>query len=143
MQQTEEYYLRHAHQTLNTIRAMLIYGSNAKSDEAITDYKRLYAVTARTISEQIRRQLGVSAEAVRDSAAQRATYVHLRSLILKRYGYGHCGDIAASGFIDLVRKNVYPIEIVSTLEHDFLRLGYNPEQANSGVLLDIWANYVG
>jgi hypothetical protein len=141
-----QFYLEQAETTCQEIRSQLTFGSNSEIDVHRSDLKRFFALRWM--------QLFTVADDnyVRDRNDIEHAYMQISPLIIKKYGYGHCGEIARAGLLNLVNKGVYPVEICSATksDHSFLILGRAPgsdlQNSNTwgkqAVVCDIWANQV-
>ncbi|MCR9191125.1 MAG: hypothetical protein NXI01_00500 [Gammaproteobacteria bacterium] len=146
---TFEDYKSHAQATLTTIREQLVFGSNAKIDEGRSDYKRIDVIRPMVLMAQV-----LSLQTLGQPALEHkfAILSKLRALAVRQYGHGNCAEITYAGFVDLMHKRVYPLDIVLTSEgeHMFIVLGRklgsdkdNPATWGKALFCDIWTNYVG
>lgn len=139
-------YEQYANETLRKIRNQLIYGSNARIDDERSDHKRSNAVRAIIIMSAL-----INAMIYEKNAAFPVMAL-LSSLAIKKYGYGQCGELSQAAFVDLVNKNVYPIDLCVTTKgfHNLLVIDRAKGSDSSdistwgdkAIILDVWANKV-
>ncbi|WP_203108388.1 hypothetical protein [Legionella bononiensis] len=143
--ESSKLYETEALSAIRTIRALLSCGSNHISDRNYVDFQRGNAIRAAVPIIALQNALyGIN--------PSHHVFSRIYLLALKKYGYGHCGELAQAVFIHLIDKGIAPVDMCYTTvgRHALLVLGRKSDSdpadistwGDEALICDPWANMI-
>ncbi|KTD44492.1 hypothetical protein [Legionella quateirensis] len=143
--ESSKLYETEALSAIRTIRALLTCGSNHVSDQNHVDFQRGNAIRAAV-------PLIALQNALYGIPPSHHVFTRIYLLALKKYGYGHCGELAQAVFIHLIDNGIAPVDMCYTTvgRHALLVLGRTSDSdptdistwGDEALICDPWANMI-